>query len=256
VASNFHQKKTRITHIREGFDFLGQNTRKYKEGLRTKPSLRNMKTFLTKVRKIINANKQAPAGLLITLLNPVIRGWVHYHQYVASHRTFAKVDSATFQALWRWAKRRHPNKSATWIKDKYFIPSENRHWNFQGEYKQQTWTLIQAADTRYKPHTKIKGAANPFDPQWETYFEHRLDVKMADNLRGRRQLLRLWKEQHGICPVCQQKITKITGWNNHHILQRTLGGPGTNQNRVLLHPNCHQQLHNRHIPVEQPCPVI
>jgi RNA-directed DNA polymerase len=78
---------------------------------------------------------------------------------------------------------------------------------------------------------------------------------MADNLQGRRQLLRLWKEQKGICPVCQQRITKITGWNNHHLLQRTLGGPDTNDNRVLLHPNCHQQIHNQHIPVEKPCPV-
>lgn len=118
-------EKTRITHIKEGFDFLAQNTRKYTEGLRTKPSSKNVKTFLTKVRGIINANKQAPAGLLITLLNPIIRGWAAYHQHVASHRTFARVDCAIFQALWRWAKRRHPHKATTWVKDKYFTTIEN-----------------------------------------------------------------------------------------------------------------------------------
>src|SRR5262249_13721558 len=31
-------EKTHITHITEGFDFLGQNVRKYKEGIRVKPS--------------------------------------------------------------------------------------------------------------------------------------------------------------------------------------------------------------------------
>jgi RNA-directed DNA polymerase len=248
-------EKTHITHITQGFDFLGQNTRKYKEGLRTKPSSKNIKTFLTKVRNLINANKQAPAGLLIMLLNPVIRGWSQYHQHVASHRTFVKVDRAIFQALWRWAKRRHPHKGAAWIKHKYFKTTDHRHWVFQGEFNGQTWILIHAADTPYKHHIKIKGAANPFDPQNETYFEHRLDVKMVNNLRGRRQLLRLWKEQQGICPVCQQKITKITGWNNHHILLHTLGGPHTHQNRVLLHPNCHQQIHAQHRSVEKPCPV-
>lgn len=248
-------EKTRITHITEGFDFLGQNVRRYREGVRIKPSKKNVKRLLTKVRKIIKSNKQTPAGLLIALLNPVIRGWTQYHQHVSSYETFGKIDRAIFQTLWRWAKRRHPHKNAQWIKDKYFKTIENRHWVFQGEHDNKSWTLTKATDTHYKVHIKIRGDANPFDSQWETYFEHRLDVKMVSNLKGRRQLLRLWKQQSGICPVCQQKITKITGWNNHHILDRTLGGPDTDENRVLLHPNCHQQVHNQHIPVAKPCPA-
>jgi RNA-directed DNA polymerase len=248
-------EKTRITHIKDGFDFLGQNTRKYKEGLRTKPSSQNIKIFLTKVRTLITTNKQAPAGQLIKLLNPVIQGWARYHQHVSSSRTFRKIDYAIFQALWRWAKRRHTKKSQSWVKDKYFKTINNRNWVFQGKYDEKVWTLFNAAVTPYKRHRKIKGEANPFDPQFETYFEQRLDVKMLDNLRGRRQLIRLWKAQNGICPVCQQKITKITGWNNHHIVEHTLGGPNTDENRVLLHPNCHKQAHSQHFPVEKPCPV-
>jgi RNA-directed DNA polymerase len=248
-------EKTHITHITDGFDFLGQNVRKYKEGIRVKPSKKNVKRFLAKVRQIIKSNPQAPTGLLIALLNPVIRGWANYHQHVSSYQTFAKVDNDIFKALWRWAKRRHPNKSSAWVKNNYFKAIEGRQWVFQDEHENKTWTLIQAVDTHYKPHLKIKGDANPFDLHWETYFEHRSDVKMAATLRGRRQLLRLWKQQHGICPVCQQKITKITGWNNHHILDHTLGGPDTDENRVILHPNCHQQVHNQHIPVAKPCPV-
>jgi len=61
---------------------------------------------------------------------------------------------------------------------------------------------------------KIKGEANPYDPAWEEYFEKRLGVKMVHNLKGKRQLLALWKEQKGLCPICQQKITKLTGWHN------------------------------------------
>jgi RNA-directed DNA polymerase len=248
-------EKTCITPITDGFDFLGQNVRKYKEGVQVKPAKKNIKTFLAKVRQIVKSNKQAPAGLLIALLNPVIWGWVQYHKHTSSSRTFAKVDHAIVQTLWWWAKRRHPNKGAKWVKAKYFKTVGNHHWIFQGEHENKTWNLVQTSGTHFKKHVKIKGEANPFDPHWETYFEHRLDVKMADNLQGRRQLLRLWKEQHGLCPVCQQKITKITGWNNHHILQRTLGGPDTNDNRVLLHPNCHQQIHSQRIPVVKPCPV-
>jgi RNA-directed DNA polymerase len=101
-------------------------------------------------------------------------------------------------------------------------------------------------------HVKIRGAANPYDPQWEVYFEARLRVKMTHDLKGRRQLLYLWKQQHGLCPICHQKITRLTGWHNHHTIWRTYGGSDTADNRVLLHPNCHRQVHSQSFDVAQP----
>ena len=82
--------------------------------------------------------------------------------------------------------------------------------------------------------------------------EKRLGVKMVDDLRGRRKLLYLWQEQGGNCPVCDQKITKLTGWHNHHIVWRTNGGTDKAENRVLLHPECHRQVHSQKLEVAQP----
>lgn len=104
------QEKTCITHITNGFDFLGQNIRDYNGKVIVKPSKKNVKTFLAKIREVIKDNAQATAGNLIALLNPKIRGWANYHQYASSKRTFTKVDHAIFEALWRWAKHRHPTK--------------------------------------------------------------------------------------------------------------------------------------------------
>ena len=104
-------------------------------------------------------------------------------------------------------------------------------------------------------HTKVKGEANPYDPTWEPYFEERLGVKMAGTLVGRWTLRLLWKEQGGICPVCHQKITTVTGWHNHHILWRTHGGKDTIENHVLVHPNCHQQIHSQGLNVGKPRPA-
>src|SRR4051794_12207181 len=125
-------EKTRITPIEDGFDFLGQNVRDYNGTILVKPSRKNVATFLTKVRGIIKANKQATAGHLIVQLNPVIRGWANYHRHVVSKRTFSRVDHAIFRALWQWAKRRHPKKSRRWIKDRYFQVRGGRHWVFHG----------------------------------------------------------------------------------------------------------------------------
>lgn len=78
---------------------------------------------------------------------------------------------------------------------------------------------------------------------------------MAANLHGRKQLSSLWREQKGICPVCNQPITKITGWHSHHIVHRVMGGSDTRENRVLLHPECHRKVHNQKISVSKPRPV-
>jgi RNA-directed DNA polymerase len=171
-------EKTTITHIEDGFDFLGQNVRKYGAKLLIKPSAKSVATFLAEVREVIEGNKQAAAGHLVWLLNPKIRGWANYHRHVVSKRTFSDVDSALFWMLWRWAKRRHPNKGRRWVKEKYFTTEGGDHWVFFGEDcgsdgKPRTIRLAKAAKTRIKRHIKIRAAANPYAPCWEAYLADR-----------------------------------------------------------------------------------
>lgn len=104
------QEKTLITHIDQGFDFLGQNIRKYGGKLLIKPSAKSIQAFLTKIRTTIKDIKMATAGDLILALNPIIKGWAMYHRHVVSSKVFQRVDHAIHQALWRWAKRRHSQK--------------------------------------------------------------------------------------------------------------------------------------------------
>jgi len=251
--------KTRIVHIDEGFDFLGQNVRMYKGKLLIKPSRQSVQSLLRKVREVIQGNKPTPAGQLIGQLNPLLRGWANYHRHVVSKVIFAKMDHAIFQALWRWAKRRHPNQPPGWIRQKYFTRGADNRWVLFGTTitsrgKTQEHRLIRLAKTPIKRHIKVKAAANPYDPEWERYFEARLGVKMANSLKGRRSLLYLWREQNGICPVCKPSLTTLTGWHNHHILWRSKGGSDDAANRVLLHPNCHRQVHSQGLDVAKPRP--
>lgn len=250
------ETKTQITHIGQGFDFLGQNIRKYQGKLLIKPSAKNVQAFLTKVRSIIKANKMARAGNLIMVINPVIRGWANFHRHVVSKKMYSHVDSQIFIALWHWAKRRHPSKAREWIRRKYFDAPHSR-WAFHGTAEnhngqtRQVW-LWKAKPTSIQRHRKVRSQANPYDPEWETYFEKRLDEKTVADLRSRESLLRLWRCQQGLCPVCKQKITKQTGWHSHHIVWKVFGGHDGMTNRVLLHPDCHQQVHALGLAVEKP----
>jgi RNA-directed DNA polymerase len=242
------QEKTRITHITEGFDFLGQNVRNLGGKIIIKPSKKNIQAFKAKIREIFRAQKTAKQENLIVILNPVIRGWANYHRAVCASRIFASIDSWLWLKTWRWAKRRHPNKSAKWVKEKYFAKNGVSNWVFSARLsdsggKRERMTLAKASDTRIRRHTKIKGEANPFDPQWESYFEDRLGLKMEDDLKGRARLLRLWWSQDKRCRLCGSLITKETGWNVHHRVPKCEGGLDNAANLVLLHPNCHRQLH-------------
>jgi RNA-directed DNA polymerase len=142
-------EKTRITHIDEGFDFLGFNVRKYKGKLLIKPSKKNTKAMLEKVRDIIKTRKGATTDELINTLNPIIRGWANYHQHVVSKQTFTYVDRQIFNSIWQWCCRRHPNKGRRWIKVKYFKSTDSRNWVFSATYKnhdgeRKTCNLIKA----------------------------------------------------------------------------------------------------------------
>ncbi len=127
-------KKTVITHVEKGFDFLGQNVRRYPDGkLRIKPSKKNVKTFLDGIRATIKAGLGLSAADLVDQLNPKIRGWANYHRHVVSKSTFAYADHFIFHRLWQWARRRHPKKSSTWLKEKYYGHNRGRNWCFFGE---------------------------------------------------------------------------------------------------------------------------
>jgi RNA-directed DNA polymerase len=168
--------KTVITHVEKGFDFLGQNVRRYPNGkLLIKPSKKSTKTFLGGIRRMIKAARGKSAADLIDELNPKIRGWANYHRHVVSKRTFDCADHEIFSSLWRWARRRHPKKGPHWLKQKYFGLYQSRDWSFFGEtcddegQPRKVW-LYRAASTPIKRHVKVKGEANPYDPAYETYF--------------------------------------------------------------------------------------
>ncbi len=124
------EEKTIITHIDDGFDFLGKNIRMYNGKLLIKPSKTSIKAFLDKVRGIIKDNPSMKQDNLIRRLNPVIRGWVNNQRFVASSEIFGRVDYEIYKCLWRWALRRHKKKSRKWIAAKYWHRIGNRAWTF------------------------------------------------------------------------------------------------------------------------------
>jgi len=170
-------EKTLITRIEEGFDFLGQNPRKYQGKLLIKPSRKNVKAFLGNIRQTIRKHAASRADTLIKVLNPKIRGWANYHRHVVSGRTFGLVDHRIYGYIWQWMRRKHPGKRKSWLVAKYWSKG-SRPWSFSsviedGYAKSARIELERAHNVKIKRHVKIRGDANPFDPKYEQYFRKR-----------------------------------------------------------------------------------
>jgi RNA-directed DNA polymerase len=175
------ETKTKITDVYAGFDFLGQNIRKYSNGkLLIRPSKENFKAVLSKIKQIITDHKGNPTVILIRRLNSVITGWTNFHRHIAAYKYFRDLDRFIWFYLWKWAKRRHAKKGYYWIADKYFIRTGSRKWNFFGTFDNGTEILlVHASDTFIKRHVLINGKANPYCVLWDNYFRRRYALRKA-----------------------------------------------------------------------------
>lgn len=161
------EEKTRLTHIDEGFEFLGWNFRKYSGKLIIKPSQKSVRKIRQSISEVIKENKTSTQEGLIFKLNPILRGWANYHHTVCAKETFSKIDHTTWEMLWRWAKRRHPNKSKNWIVNKYWVNHKGRSWSF----KSDTNILFMMKDMPIIRNIQLTLNKNPFlDGE---YFEDR-----------------------------------------------------------------------------------
>ena len=237
------EEKTKMTHISEGFDFLGQHIRKYptthKNKLRITPSKPSIERIQAKIKDICKSSLHLQPAQLIKRLNPVLRGWANYHRHAICNVAFKQVDSYVYCRLRRWAKRRHPTKSGRWIKDKYFCTHRGWKWTFHDKKTAQKLIHIPQAIKPQK-HVKIRADANPFDEQWAEYFKARNKTIKYKQLYGMRA--KVYRNQQGICPCCKQQLKMNQAIELHH--QDGNHSNNNIDNLVLLHLNCHRQVHH------------
>jgi len=170
------EEKTVITPITEGFNFLGQQVRKYGQKLLIKPTRHSVRSVLDKARQRFESCRGQKAAVLIRKLNPVLRGWANFHRHVVSKKAFGRVGYYVLRMLWRWLRREHPNKSRGWIKRRYFSadPAGAFSVRIRDRYgESRVLRLYQIARTIIERHIKVRADANPYDPGYTEYFEKR-----------------------------------------------------------------------------------
>jgi len=170
-------EKTRIVNIEDGFNFLGQNIRKYKGNkLIIKPSDESKRIFLNKVKETIAYSGGRSAEFLIKKLNPVIRGWGYYHRYVQSGKCFYDCQYWINGYLRHWAKRGHGNKTMGWLHNYFWGRyGHGRQFSCLGKAGGKTVPirLVYPPDIRLARYIKIRGLANVYSKKDKKYFAMR-----------------------------------------------------------------------------------
>lgn len=152
-------EKTLVTHIDDGFDFLGFNFRKYDGKLLITPSEKSFEGIKDRIREVVlGAGKAWSQEKIIKTLNPILRGWCEYFRNVCSKRTFSNLHNYIFHILKRWGHRRHTRKSYRWIYDRYWHTTGRNNWVFS----EGSLRLFSPKSVPVRRHIKVKGGANPY----------------------------------------------------------------------------------------------
>jgi RNA-directed DNA polymerase len=240
------QKKTRVVHLTEGFDFLGVNIRRYRRPrsptgykLLIKPSKKSVAAIRENLRGLGRQGHGQAVQVVLACLNPVIRGWTYFFRTVVSSRAFACLDAWMHRRAERYVNRTHPHKSSAWRKARYWgrlHPQRNDHWVFgdkgTGRY------LLKFSWVQIIRHQLVRGTASPDDPDLREYWWQRQKVNLHHLNPSD---VRLALAQHGVCPVCGMPLGNAEPLERPHKRPRALGGDDSYANRELVHLYCHQQ---------------
>lgn len=245
----FSEEKTRIVHLKDGFDFLSFNVRLYEQAnarygykLLIKPSKKAEKAIRYKLKQEWRACNGTGVDMVINQLNPIIRGWANYHKSNVASNTFSRLDHWMYQRTYRYVKYNHPNKSIRWIREKYWgrlHPTSKNNWVFGN--KKTGRFLLQFNWFPQKRHIKVQGTASPDNPALKDYWGKRQLAKIDELPKWKINIARLHNFK---CPVCGETVNNGEQLHVHHKVPKKNGGTDKRENLMLVHLYCHQQIHN------------
>jgi RNA-directed DNA polymerase len=243
-------EKTLITSMEDGFDFLGYNHRHYNGKLLIKPSKKKVLNFCKRIGKEIKAMNGVEQEDVIRKLNPILRGFANYYKGQVSKETFGYISHRVWQYLWRWAKRRHPQKNSRWVKKRYFKTIKGVDWTFatitsDRRGKEKYLILYPIAYTPIERHVKVKGEASPDDPSLKEYWENRHQKYGKSYWVKNSRNYKIAQNQNWKCPICGEPLFNGEEIDTHHIIPVAQGGLDDLENLQHLHKACHKQEHSK-----------
>lgn len=250
------EEKTHITHVMDGFDFLGFHVQLYPQKgkrplLLVKPTDANIQRFKTKIKNLLREQTALmPTDVKFQQLNRVIRGWGNYYRHVNLTTTAKKVDWWLNERVLIWLKDKHKGVGVRRILQQYKVrekKGQNERYNFASQDdKGKIVHIALLADIRITKYY-WKRQPNPYlstenilqQPEMETPFAEVKDMQFdGDNARLQKQRRRALKRDNYRCQICHRTWDE-TSIHVHHLIPRHEGGQDTLDNLMTLCEDCH-----------------
>jgi len=250
IGLTLSDEKTRITHIKRGFEFLGFKLKKYlKSGIQTPKSIADYTYYATPTKEsvinilrsckeVLDQNKATPQEAVIKLLNSKLQGWGYYYKFANSQKAFSKIDNAMWQKTKRWSKRRHNNKSGKWIIHNLYETSGNTLHFAVGDLK-----LIRIGSIPIQRYVKVLRDKRVYCKSHADYWQKREKMRLNRKLYYRHKTL--YQKQNGQCPLCKAHFAFDDNFEIDHIIPKSAGGGNEQSNLRLLHAECHRDYHRK-----------
>jgi len=149
------EAKTVITHIDEGLDFLGWRIQRHRQKgsdrryVYTYPAKKALKAVMAKVRTLCRQGLNRSLLVLLSRVNPVLRGWCAYFRFGVSKSTFSWLSSFTWWRVVRWIRRKHARMTWKELRRRYcgggWWPVFDRARLFQPDGVPITWYRYRGA---------------------------------------------------------------------------------------------------------------
>jgi len=238
------EEKTKVSHISEGFDFLGFTIRRFQcqqgSKLLVRPSKESVKKLKRKMSEELRQLHGSNVDAVIGKLNPMITGAANYWKPMNAKKTFSEIDNHIWNITYRFLKRLHPNKGwRKWTSKRYYKPDRTGQskdkWILTSpvtgnQLKKMSWTEI-------RRHELVAYKNSPYDKELKEYYQNREQKTFERNTIGSRQ--KLAKMQSYKCPLCGESIIKM---DEQLILKHKIpvchGGTEEYRNLQLVHLLC------------------
>jgi RNA-directed DNA polymerase len=259
VGLTLSDEKTKITHIKKGFNFLGFTFKKYKakgwrntkqdEVLLITPQKEKILDFYYRIRNDLHYKlNQSEQDIVINYLNPIIRGFGNYYRSCSAKKFYSKIDYYIWNSLVLWGRRKHNGKKKDWVIKQYFHRNSGKSRGFV-DIKSNN-KLFEMKTISIKRHIKVKSNHRVYDNNEKVrlYWHNRELEKVYSQLweKNRRSL---HKRQKGLCAYCKTLFNAddLLYQNIHidHIIPRKSGGTDKLSNLRLVHAECHREIHRK-----------
>src|SRR3990172_6614553 len=249
-------EKTQITHVTDGFDFLGFHIqwklpKENKPWLRVTPSQKSVQRLRHTIKGMTDRrNVNSTPEQKLKAVNRVLRGWINYYRHVSFKYTASKLDWWTTDRFYRWLKKKQDVRARRIMKQ-YYIQETTRGHNRKNlgfkDSQGRMLYLFQMADiphSKYRPKTR----PNPYlgsEPiphtDVETPFPEHWDGTMSieNQLWDEARKQSLERDNYNCVQCGSQEHVEV-----HHIQARKDGGSHELSNLITLCEACHMKTPN------------